>query len=203
MLFENKSKIFELIEEYNLTLSQLFIIDLRYNNDNEGLCKYIDIFHSINYDDLEDLANKGLIKKESLSRIDKTVSFADIILTPKIISRIKTTYCSDCFEELLKIYPTFTIIGNERISLKGTGEHNKKHYSVNDLERFYLGYIKDDLEKHEKIIEITKLAKELGLLKFTFRRYLIDMCWKAYDIDELRELVQQDNHQSNSFMTHI
>lgn len=186
MIFENKNKILQLIEKYNVNVLQLFMLDLAMDKDYASLHKYIDVHKHIDFNDLQDLVRKGLIENTLDVSSASTVDFLDI----KVTYEFAENFIYDngkAFHDLVHLYPSFGLIDGKSSMLKATGQHNGQHIDLDMLQDKYEKYISGDKTKHDLVMEKTTLLKKIGVLNFTFRKYVWDRCWEAFDIEELKD----------------
>lgn len=195
MLFERK-KILELMKEYEVTLEELLLLDLAYEQDYAGLEQF---FLVVEEKTLKNLANKGLIEDD----FGSDAEFLDIRVTNDF-KRIFYLEKEDSFFDLMAVYPTFGNIDGKSVPLKIPGKYEGKHYTFDELQTEYEKSVRGDINKHNEIIEIVKLANQLGNLNFTFRRFILDRCWLSFDINDLRaEIAKQQNGEKITKMVSI
>lgn len=171
-----------IIEQYRLTPTELFIINLIFLTQEGYEESYLARFLRIPENKelfrptLVELQNKGIIIK-SWKIPEKGQKF-DPMEIPLNKNFFKT-YWKASFElgkELFETYPMFTNINGVTVSLRS---FSKKFNSLEDMYRFYGKTIGWNAEKHREIIDLIKWEQDnnIGFLRMSICAFIIENKW--------------------------
>lgn len=171
-----------IIEQYRLTPTELFIINLIFLTQEGYEESYLARFLKIPENKelfrptLVELQNKGIIIK-SWKIPEKGQKF-DPMEIPFNKNFFKT-YWKASFElgkELFETYPMFTNINGVTVSLRG---FSKRFNSLEDMYRFYGKTIGWNAEKHREIIDLIKWEQDnnIGFLRMSISSFIVENKW--------------------------
>lgn len=132
--------------------------------------------------EIDDIVDKGFIKK-----IGKKYSPDVFEITDKFVQLVflKT---SD-FEHLLNLYPDRLDLGN------GRPMANLKAFDYDELNRSYKSVVKTKM-KHERIMIITKWAKENNMLNLSFDKFIKGRYWRVLEkLYEEQQVLDIKDHE--------
>lgn len=178
-----------LLKRYRLTSTELFLIRvlliLQEDGNEELFADYITTLKAagINLRNiLITLQDKEiLLKSYKIPKEGEQFNPYDIQINKNFIKQLYK--CSfELGKELFEAYPQFGLIKGVNISLRGVSKH------FNSLEDCYFRYgktIKWNIEKHNRIIELVKWAKEHNILNCSLASFVINNGW--LDLESMKE----------------
>lgn len=177
-----------ILSKYRITPNELTFIKtllILQDEENEDLFKdYIESLYVCNVKLREVLIN--LQKKEIILKSYKIPSEGesfDPYSIPFNKNFIKNLYKSsfELGKELFEIYPQMTIINGSLVTLRGVSKH------FDSLEACYFRYGKAigwNQERHEKVLDLIKWAKERDIIKQSLSSFVINNSW--LDLEAIR-----------------
>lgn len=178
-----------LLSKYYLTPTELLTIRvlllLQDENNEELFKKLLSTLKDLKIqfrDILVELQKKEIILK-SYSIPKQGETFNPFII-PINKNFIKNLY-KGSFEmgkELFEIYPQWTVINQNMVSLRGVSKH------FDSLEDCYYKYGKSigwNLERHSKILDLVSWGKETGVLCKSLGAFVVDNGW--HDLESLKD----------------
>ena len=177
-----------ILSKYRITPNELTFIKtllILQNEENEDLFKdYIESLYVCNVKLREVLIS--LQKKEIILKSYKIPSEGesfDPYSIPFNKNFIKSLYKSsfELGKELFEIYPQMTVINGSLVTLRGVSKH------FDSLEACYFRYGKAigwNQERHEKVLDLIKWAKERDIIKQSLSRFVINNSW--LDLEAIR-----------------
>lgn len=177
-----------ILSKYRITPNELTFIKtllILQDEENEDLFKdYIESLYVCNVKLREVLIS--LQKKEIILKSYKIPSEGesfDPYSIPFNKNFIKSLY-KNSFElgkELFEIYPQMTVINGSLVTLRGVSKH------FDSLEACYFRYGKAigwNQERHEKVLDLIKWAKERDIIKQSLSSFVINNSW--LDLEAIR-----------------
>lgn len=187
----------DFLSKYGINAEQFIYLLLLYNDKRHGripgsskisrplsqLYKYHKNVKPFQKNDLEDLVDKGLIKKSGKKLVPDMLEVSD---------KFEKEYLGDKFkfDQLLEVYPTwvenFNHPSNPKINLKVMKDYDRTASMYNRFVKTY--------KMHNRVLEVVEWAKEnerinLGIEKFVSSKY-----WES--LFELQETEgKMDNHE--------
>lgn len=170
-----------ILSKYRITPNELTFIKtllILQDEENEDLFKdYIESLYVCNVKLREVLIS--LQKKEIILKSYKIPSEGesfDPYSIPFNKNFIKSLYKSsfELGKELFEIYPQMTVINGSLVTLRGVSKH------FDSLEACYFKYGKAigwNQERHEKVLDLVKWAKERDILKQSLSSFVINNSW--------------------------
>lgn len=177
-----------ILSKYRITPNELTFIKtllILQDEENEDLFKdYIESLYVCNVKLREILIS--LQKKEIILKSYKIPSEGesfDPYSIPFNKNFIKSLYKSsfELGKELFEIYPQMTVINGSLVTLRGVSKH------FDSLEACYFRYGKAigwNQERHEKVIDLIKWAKERDIIKQSLSSFVINNSW--LDLEAIR-----------------
>ena len=177
-----------ILSKYRITPNELTFIKtllILQDEENEDLFKdYIESLYVCNVKLREILIS--LQKKEIILKSYKIPSEGesfDPYSIPFNKNFIKSLYKSsfELGKELFEIYPQMTVINGSLVTLRGVSKH------FDSLEACYFRYGKAigwNRERHEKVIDLIKWAKERDIIKQSLSSFVINNSW--LDLEAIR-----------------
>ena len=177
-----------ILSKYRITPNELTFIKtllILQDEENEDLFKdYIESLYVCNVKLREVLIS--LQKKEIILKSYKIPSEGesfDPYSIPFNKNFIKSLYKSsfELGKELFEIYPQMTVINGSLVTLRGVSKH------FDSLEACYFRYGKAigwNQERHEKILDLIKWAKERDIIKQSLSSFVINNSW--LDLEAIR-----------------
>lgn len=177
-----------ILSKYRITPNELTFIKtllILQDEENEDLFKdYIESLYVCNVKLREVLIN--LQKKEIILKSYKIPSEGesfDPYSIPFNKNFIKNLYKSsfELGKELFEIYPQMTVINGSLVTLRGVSKH------FDSLEACYFRYGKAigwNQERHEKVLDLIKWAKERDIIKQSLSSFVINNSW--LDLEAIR-----------------
>ena len=177
-----------ILSKYRITPNELTFIKtllILQDEENEDLFKdYIESLYVCNVklrEILISLQKKEIILK-SYKIPSKGESF-DPYSIPFNKNFIKSLYKSsfELGKELFEIYPQMTVINGSLVTLRGVSKH------FDSLEACYFRYGKAigwNQERHEKVLDLIKWAKERDIIKQSLSSFVINNSW--LDLEAIR-----------------
>lgn len=177
-----------ILSKYRITPNELTFIKtllILQDEENEDLFKdYIESLYVCNVKLREILIN--LQKKEIILKSYKIPSEGesfDPYSIPFNKNFIKSLYKSsfELGKELFEIYPQMTVINGSLVTLRGVSKH------FDSLEACYFRYGKAigwNQERHEKVLDLIKWAKERDIIKQSLSSFVINNSW--LDLEAIR-----------------
>ena len=177
-----------ILSKYKITPNELTFIKtllILQDEENEDLFKdYIESLYVCNVKLREVLIS--LQKKEIILKPYKIPSEGesfDPYSIPFNKNFIKSLYKSsfELGKELFEIYPQMTVINGSLVSLRGVSKH------FDSLEACYFRYGKAigwNQERHEKVLDLIKWAKERDIIKQSLSSFVINNSW--LDLEAIR-----------------
>lgn len=177
-----------ILSKYRITPNELTFIKtllILQDEENEDLFKdYIESLYVCNVKLREILIS--LQKKEIILKSYKIPSEGesfDPYSIPFNKNFIKSLYKSsfELGKELFEIYPQMTVINGSLTTLRGVSKH------FDSLEACYFRYGKAigwNQERHEKVIDLIKWAKERDIIKQSLSSFVINNSW--LDLEAIR-----------------
>lgn len=177
-----------ILSKYRITPNELTFIKtllILQDEENEDLFKdYIESLYVCNVKLREVLIS--LQKKEIILKSYKIPSEGesfDPYSIPFNKSFIKNLYKSsfELGKELFEIYPQMTVINGSLVTLRGVSKH------FDSLEACYFRYGKAigwNQERHEKVLDLIKWAKERDIIKQSLSSFVINNSW--LDLEAIR-----------------
>ena len=177
-----------ILSKYRITPNELTFIKtllILQDEENEDLFKdYIESLYVCNVKLREVLIS--LQKKEIILKSYKMPSEGesfDPYSIPFNKNFIKSLYKSsfELGKELFEIYPQMTIINGSLVTLRGVSKH------FDSLEACYFRYGKAigwNQERHEKVLDLVKWAKERDIIKQSLSSFVINNSW--LDLEAIR-----------------
>lgn len=177
-----------ILSKYRITPNELTFIKtllILQDEENEDLFKeYIESLYVCNVKLREVLIN--LQKREIILKSYKIPSEGesfDPYSIPFNKNFIKNLYKSsfELGKELFEIYPQMTVINGSLVTLRGVSKH------FDSLEACYFRYGKAigwNQERHEKILDLIKWAKERDIIKQSLSSFVINNSW--LDLEAIR-----------------
>lgn len=177
-----------ILSKYRITPNELTFIKtllILQDEENEDLFKeYIESLYVCNVKLREVLIN--LQKKEIILKSYKIPSEGesfDPYSIPFNKNFIKSLYKSsfELGKELFEIYPQMTVINGSLVTLRGVSKH------FDSLEACYFRYGKAigwNQERHEKVLDLIKWAKERDIIKQSLSSFVINNSW--LDLEAIR-----------------
>ena len=177
-----------ILSKYKITPNELTFIKtllILQDEENEDLFKdYIESLYVCNVKLREILVS--LQKKEIILKSYKIPSEGesfDPYSIPFNKNFIKSLYKSsfELGKELFEIYPQMTVINGSLVSLRGVSKH------FDSLEACYFRYGKAigwNQERHEKVLDLIKWAKERDIIKQSLSSFVINNSW--LDLEAIR-----------------
>lgn len=176
------------ISKYRITPNELMLVRtllMLQDEDNEELFKsYIEALYTCGIklrDVLLYLQEKGVILKSY--KIPSEGKSFDPYSIPFNKGFIKNLYkCSfELGKELFETYPQMTTINGNMVTLRGVSKH------FDSLETCYFKYgraIGWNIDRHNKIIDLVKWAKDKDLIKQSLSSFVINNAW--LDLEAIR-----------------
>lgn len=170
-----------ILSKYRITPNELTFIKtllILQDEENEDLFKdYIESLYVCNVKLREILIS--LQKKEIILKSYKIPSEGesfDPYSIPFNKNFIKSLYKSsfELGKELFEIYPQMTVINGSLVTLRGVSKH------FDSLEACYFRYGKAigwNQERHEKVLDLIKWAKERDIIKQSLSSFVINNSW--------------------------
>ena len=170
-----------ILSKYRITPNELTFIKtllILQDEENEDLFKdYIESLYVCNVKLREVLIS--LQKKEIILKSYKIPSEGesfDPYSIPFNKNFIKSLYKSsfELGKELFEIYPQMTVINGSLVTLRGVSKH------FDSLEACYFRYGKAigwNQERHEKVLDLIKWAKERDIIKQSLSSFVINNSW--------------------------
>lgn len=177
-----------ILSKYRITPNELTFIKtllILQDEENEDLFKdYIESLYVCNVKLREVLIS--LQKKEIILKSYKVPSEGesfDPYSIPFNKNFIKSLYKSsfELGKELFEIYPQMTVINGSLVTLRGVSKH------FDSLEACYFRYGKAigwNQERHEKVLDLIKWAKERDIIKQSLSSFVINNSW--LDLEAIR-----------------
>ena len=177
-----------ILSKYRITPNELTFIKtllILQDEENEDLFKeYIESLYVCNVKLREVLVN--LQKKEFILKSYKIPSEGesfDPYSIPFSKNFIKNLYKSsfELGKELFETYPQMTVINGSLVTLRGVSKH------FDSLEACYFRYGKAigwNQERHEKVLDLIKWAKERDIIKQSLSSFVINNSW--LDLEAIR-----------------
>ena len=177
-----------ILSKYRITPNELTFIKtllILQDEENEDLFKdYIESLYVCNVKLREVLIS--LQKKEIILKSYKIPSEGesfDPYSIPFNKNFIKSLYKSsfELGKELFEIYPQMTVINGTLVTLRGVSKH------FDSLEACYFRYGKAigwNQERHEKVLDLIKWAKERDIIKQSLSSFVINNSW--LDLEAIR-----------------
>ena len=177
-----------ILSKYRITPNELTFIKtllILQDEENEDLFKdYIESLYVCNVKLREVLIS--LQKKEIILKSYKIPSEGesfDPYSIPFNKNFIKSLYKSsfELGKELFEIYPQMTVINGSLVTLRGVSKH------FDSLEAGYFRYGKAigwNQERHEKVLDLIKWAKERDIIKQSLSSFVINNSW--LDLEAIR-----------------
>lgn len=177
-----------ILSKYRITPNELTFIKtllILQDEENEDLFKdYIESLYVCNVKLREVLIS--LQKKEIILKSYKIPSEGesfDPYSIPFNKNFIKSLYKSsfELGKELFEIYPQMTVINGSLVTLRGVSKH------FDSLEACYFRYGKAigwNQERHEKVLDLIKWAKERDIIKQSLSSFVINNSW--LDLEAIR-----------------
>lgn len=177
-----------ILSKYRITPNELTFIKtllILQDEGNEDLFKdYIESLYVCNVKLREILIS--LQKKEIILKSYKIPSEGesfDPYSIPFNKNFIKSLYKSsfELGKELFEIYPQMTVINGSLVTLRGVSKH------FDSLEACYFRYGKAigwNQERHEKVLDLIKWAKERDIIKQSLSSFVINNSW--LDLEAIR-----------------
>ena len=177
-----------ILSKYKITPNELTFIKtllILQDEENEDLFKdYIESLYVCNVKLREVLIS--LQKKEIILKSYKIPSEGesfDPYSIPFNKNFIKSLYKSsfELGKELFEIYPQMTVINRSLVTLRGVSKH------FDSLEACYFRYGKAigwNQERHEKVLDLIKWAKERDIIKQSLSSFVINNSW--LDLEAIR-----------------
>lgn len=177
-----------ILSKYKITPNELTFIKtllILQDEENEDLFKdYIESLYVCNVKLREVLIS--LQKKEIILKSYKIPSEGesfDPYSIPFNKNFIKNLYKSsfELGKELFEIYPQMTVINGSLVTLRGVSKH------FDSLEACYFRYGKAigwNQERHEKVLDLIKWAKERDIIKQSLSSFVINNSW--LDLEAIR-----------------
>ena len=177
-----------ILSKYRITPNELTFIKtllILQDEENEDLFKdYIESLYVCNVKLREILIS--LQKKEIILKSYKIPSEGesfDPYSIPFNKNFIKSLYKSsfELGKELFEIYPQMTVINGSLVTLRGVSKH------FDSLEACYFRYGKAigwNQERHEKVLDLIKWAKERDIIKQSLSSFVINNSW--LDLEAIR-----------------
>ena len=177
-----------ILSKYRITPNELTFIKtllILQDEENEDLFKdYIESLYVCNVKLREVLIS--LQKKEIILKSYKIPSEGesfDPYIIPFNKNFIKNLYKSsfELGKELFEIYPQMTVINGSLVTLRGVSKH------FDSLEACYFRYGKAigwNQERHEKVLDLIKWAKERDIIKQSLSSFVINNSW--LDLEAIR-----------------
>ena len=177
-----------ILSKYRITPNELTFIKtllILQDEENEDLFKdYIGSLYVCNVKLREVLIS--LQKKEIILKSYKIPSEGesfDPYSIPFNKNFIKSLYKSsfELGKELFEIYPQMTVINGSLVTLRGVSKH------FDSLEACYFRYGKAigwNQERHEKVLDLVKWAKERDIIKQSLSSFVINNSW--LDLEAIR-----------------
>ena len=177
-----------ILSKYRITPNELTFIKtllILQDEENEDLFKdYIESLYVCNVKLREVLIS--LQKKEIILKSYKIPSEGesfDPYSIPFNKNFIKSLYKSsfELGKELFEIYPQMTVINGSLVTVRGVSKH------FDSLEACYFRYGKAigwNQERHEKVLDLIKWAKERDIIKQSLSSFVINNSW--LDLEAIR-----------------
>ena len=177
-----------ILSKYRITPNELTFIKtllILQDEENEDLFKdYIESLYVCNVKLREILIS--LQKKEIILKSYKIPSEGesfDPYSIPFNKNFIKSLYKSsfELGKELFEVYPQMTVINGSLVTLRGVSKH------FDSLEACYFRYGKAigwNQERHEKVLDLIKWAKERDIIKQSLSSFVINNSW--LDLEAIR-----------------
>ena len=177
-----------ILSKYRITPNELTFIKtllILQDEENEDLFKdYIESLYVCNVKLREVLIS--LQKKEIILKSYKIPSEGESFnpySIPFNKNFIKSLYKSsfELGKELFEIYPQMTVINGSLVTLRGVSKH------FDSLEACYFRYGKAigwNQERHEKVLDLIKWAKERDIIKQSLSSFVINNSW--LDLEAIR-----------------
>lgn len=177
-----------ILSKYRITPNELTFIKtllILQDEENEDLFKdYIESLYVCNVKLREILIS--LQKKEIILKSYKVPSEGesfDPYSIPFNKNFVKSLYKSsfELGKELFEIYPQMTVINGSLVTLRGVSKH------FDSLEACYFRYGKAigwNQERHEKVLDLIKWAKERDIIKQSLSSFVINNSW--LDLEAIR-----------------
>ena len=177
-----------ILSKYRITPNELTFIKtllILQDEENEDLFKdYIESLYVCNVklrEILISLQNKEIILKSY--KIPSEGESFDPYSIPFNKNFIKSLYKSsfELGKELFEIYPQMTVINGSLVTLRGVSKH------FDSLEACYFRYGKAigwNQERHEKVLDLIKWAKERDIIKQSLSSFVINNSW--LDLEAIR-----------------
>ena len=187
-LILNLEEEISILSKYRITPNELTFIKtllILQDEENEDLFKdYIESLYVCNVNLREVLIS--LQKKENIIKSYKLPSEGesfDPYSIPFNKNFIKSLYKSsfELGKELFEIYPQMTVINGSLVTLRGVSKH------FDSLEACYFRYGKAigwNQERHEKVLDLIKWAKERDIIKQSLSSFVINNSW--LDLEAIR-----------------
>ena len=176
------------MDKYGLTPNELLVVRvlliLQDNNEEELFHNLMVTLKHINLplrEVLVQLQKKEVILKSF--KIPNSGEKFDPYSIPINKNFIKSLYKSsfELGKELFEIYPQMTVINGSLVTLRGVSKH------FDSLEACYFRYGKAigwNQERHEKVLDLIKWAKERDIIKQSLSSFVINNSW--LDLEAIR-----------------
>lgn len=191
----NTSKVINLMIQYKMTsLDEFMIMYCVYTKDLKSLHKYIEnrvehvredgsINRHFSIELIKSMADRGILDASYLNFRTNKIDFLDLYITDSFAEKFFVD-SMQAGEELYDAYPNSTEINGQFVILKKGQQIGNVYYGKDLLIEMYAKKIGNDIDKHRKVIEITKKAKEAGIINFTLRSYILDELWDSLEVPE-------------------
>lgn len=164
---------------YNLTFDEFFLIYMTFlAQSEEGHSEYLNKwFCNGGQSQLKTLFN-SLKEKQIIHKNYNPDSYnPDDIEFNKNFIKGWFKNSGEMGQELFDCYPSFIEVKGKIYSLKNI---SKKFYSLDEFYFYYSSTIGHSLEKHKKIMEILKWAKENNLINFGILEFVASQKWTMF-----------------------
>ena len=175
-------RVTELCTKFEITVRELFFLYLIATKDTNNLQRYVKKVEGMGDAMRERLQKKGLLLDfNKVSNVDekgdRIVKSSLLYTSPEFDEALnegeEITELAIAYDELLEVYPWEfqTEQGGKRFNARtGLYENNKEKY---------LKAIKNNLDLHREIVEITKYGKDNNLIMVGIEKYIDGRMWGA------------------------
>lgn len=169
-----------LLEKYNITPTELFVIKLilliKEEGEYEPLQRYASIFNI--RETLESLRNKEIILKSyKIPNVGEKFEPERVEFNKNFIKQFfRASF--EMGKELFDVYPQTTIVNGSVYNLRRI---SKKFDSLEDAFLKYAKYINNSPEQHNQIIELVKWGIDNGYNFTTLDDFICDNAWLAIE----------------------
>lgn len=164
----------EFLVEHKLSPNQLYFLLCKVHGKSNRLIAYSKEVGGLPFFELKDLEDKGFVVISKPKEEFSNVSLNDIYLTPSVKAILRFDISEYC-KQFFKVYPSWMIIDNRKVTLKAVEYHL--------LEKQYAECINGDFNVHNKICAYVKKlkAQNNGMGSMRIDKFLTSKLWEDDD----------------------